>query len=290
MMKNVLVTGASGNVGLEVLKALTILKCPLEINAGVRDPEGYDPKLAPFKLNKVKFDFTDPSSFNQALKNMDILFLLRPPNISDVEKYFRPLIAIARDLGTKHIIFLSVQGVENSKIIPHHKIEKLITDSRISYTFLRPAYFMQNFTTTLRSDLVSKKLIFLPAGNARFTLVDVKDVGAVAAKIICDVTQYMNKAYELTSDEKLNFSEMAETLSSGLGTSITYTSPSLLKFFITKKREGISTMLILVMIMLHYFPRFQKEPKISKWIENITGTEPTTFNQFISENKENLLS
>jgi len=81
--------------------------------------------------------------------------LLRPPQISDVKKYFAPLVETAKKSSIKHIVFLSVQGVDNSKIIPHHKIEKSIVDSKIIYTFLRPAYFMQNFTTTLRNDLVN---------------------------------------------------------------------------------------------------------------------------------------
>ena len=42
---------------------------------------------------------------------------------------------------------------------------------------------MQNFTTTLRRELVERKRIFLPAGKARFTLIDVRDIGAVAAQV-----------------------------------------------------------------------------------------------------------
>ena len=48
-----------------------------------------------------------------------------------------------------------MQGVEKNKIIPHHKIEKLIVVSKIPFTFLRPAYFMQNFTTTLSNDILN---------------------------------------------------------------------------------------------------------------------------------------
>jgi hypothetical protein len=43
-------------------------------------------------------------------------------------------------------------------------------------------------------------------------------------------------------------------------------------------------MLILVMIMLHYFPRFQQEPVLTDWVEKITGQEPITFEEFIQDN------
>ena len=211
--------------------------------------------------------------------------MLRPPQISEVEKYFKPIINTCKNNGVKHIVFLSVQGVEKSKIIPHHKIEKLIIDSKVSYTFLRPAYFMQNFTTTLYNDLVHKQRIYLPAGNTKFTLVDVRDIGAVSAAILTKISEHINKSYELTCNEKLTFSEMAKILSNILGTDIKYISPNLLSFFFTKRQEKTPTMLILVMIMLHYFPRFQKEPETTKWVQKITNRQPTTFEQFINDNK-----
>jgi uncharacterized protein YbjT (DUF2867 family) len=284
LMTKVLITGATGNVGSEVIESLSKLKHNLELFAGIRDFKEDSKNLANKNIQFVKFDFTDISTYETALNNCDILFLLRPPQISDIEKYFKPIIDTCVEKGVKHIVFLSVQGVEKSKIIPHHKIEKLIVDSKIPYTFLRPAYFMQNFTTTLRNDLVNKKLIYLPAGQAKFTLIDVRDIGTVSASILTNIVAHINKSYELTNHEKLTFAEMAEILSTNLGTEIQFKSPNLFSFFLAKRMENIPTMLILVMIMLHYLPRFQQEPKISEWVEKITDQAPTTFKQFIRDN------
>ena len=283
-MIKVLITGATGNVGIEVVSALKKLNHQLEIFAGVRDTEFGNEKLASFNIRNIKFDFTNCDTFVPAIQNIDLLFLLRPPQISDVNKYFAPLIEIAKQSSVKHIVFLSVQGVENSKIIPHHKIEKLIVDSKIPYTFLRPAYFMQNFTTTLRNDLVNQQRIYLPAGKAKFTVIDIEDIGAVAAKVLTDPQNHINKSYELTSNETLIFAEMAEKLSIGLGKKIKFISPNLLRFYFTKRKEGVSSMFILVMIMLHYFPRFQKTPKTTECVKNIIGQEPKSFDEFIHTN------
>lgn len=288
-MTQILITGATGNIGIEVIKSLYSLDHQLEIYAGVRDLANDKEKLAGYNLKLIHFDFTDIHSFEPALKNCDILFLLRPPHIADVDKYFKPLISIAVQNGVKHIMFLSVQGVGNSKIIPHYKIEKLIVESKIPFTFLQPAYFMQNFTSTLRNDLVNKNLIFLPAGHAKFTLVDVRDIGSTAAIILKDTSQHINKSYELTCNERLTFAEMAEQLSFGLGKSIQYKSPDLFRFYLKKRKEKVPFMFILVLIMLHYFPRFQKAPEITDWIEMITGRQPITFSQFISDNKKLLM-
>lgn len=288
-MTKVLITGASGNVGIAVINSLQKIDHQLDLYAGVRDIDADKLRLANYKIKFSQFDFTDFNTYKTALDGCDILFLLRPPQISEVEKYFKPIIDSCKDKGLKHIVFLSVQGVEKSKIIPHHKIEKLIVESKIPYTFLRPAYFMQNFTTTLRNDLVNRKRIYLPAGNAKFTLVDVRDIGSVTASILTNISQHINKSYELTCDQKLTFTEMAMTLSSILGIGIQFKSPNLVSFFLTKRKEKTPTMLILVMIMLHYFPRFQKEPVATAWIEKIINRQPTTFDQFINDNK-NLLT
>lgn len=285
-MTKVLITGATGNVGIELIKSLQQSDHQLELFAGVRDVENGKQILANFKITCIHFDFEDVNTYQAALSDCTILFLVRPPQLADVKKYFFPLIETCKRKGVKHIVFLSVQGVEKSTIIPHHKIEKLITGSKIKYTFLRPAYFMQNFTTTLRHDLVDKKRIYLPAGNAKFTLVDVRDIGAVAAAILKNISPHINKSYELTCKEKLTFTEMAVMLTRGLGTDIQFISPNLFNFFVAKRKEKTPVMLILVLIMLHYFPRFKKEPDITNSIEEILNRPPIAFEQFIRDYKK----
>jgi uncharacterized protein YbjT (DUF2867 family) len=283
-MLKVLITGATGNVGMEVLKSLYRIHHQLDLYAGVRNVDTDKTKLPHDNINCVHFDFNDKNTYDAALLGCDILFLLRPPQISDVEKYFKPIIDKCITNKVKQIVFFSVLGVEKSTIIPHHKIEKLIVESKIPFTFLRPAYFMQNFTTSLQKDLVSKKLICLPAGNAIFTLVDVRDIGSAAAIILSDTASHINKSYDLTSKDKLTFKDMASILSRTLGFEIQYKSPDLISFFLAKRKEKTPVMLILVMIMLHYLPRFQQEPSITNCIEQITGKQPVSFEQFATDN------
>ncbi len=287
-MRKILITGATGTVGFETIKALNQLGPKVDLVAGVRDVMRERFKLGDCGLEFIKYDFTDPGTFETALSGCDALFLLRPPQLANVEKYFKPLIERAVAADMKHIIFLSVQGAPGNRFIPHHKIEKLIVASGIPYTFLRPAYFMQNFTTTLHEDLVNKRQIYLPADNAKFTLIDVRDIGAVAAQVLAYPDKHLNQAYELTSDKPLNFIQMAEKLSQGLGHRINYESPTLWEFFWQKKREGVATSFILVMILLHYLPRFQKTPPLSPWVERITGEAPLTFEQFVHDYAEEL--
>ncbi len=249
--------------------------------AGIRNAAGEGGKADLYGARAVEFDFTDRESVRVALADCDALFLLRPPRLADVKTYFRPVIDLAREGAVKHIVFLSVQGADRNPVIPHHKIETLIKGSGLPYTFLRPAYFMQNFTTTLKQDIVERNEIYLPAGEARFAMVDVRDVGRVAAHILTAPENYRNQAFDLTSESLLTFGEMAAILREGLNRPIHYTSPNLLSFYLRKRREGASTSFILVLIMLHFLPRLQRPPQLTDWVHNITGREPHNFADFV---------
>jgi uncharacterized protein YbjT (DUF2867 family) len=282
----ILVTGATGNVGIEVIKALTSFTHQHEIHAAVRDLQKNEVLMESFaNVRRRKFDFDKTENYPEYLQGIDVLFLMRPPHISNVKKHYQPLLEAAITSKIAHIVFLSVQGVETSTMIPHYKIEKLIRQSGLAYTFLRPAYFMQNFSTTLRKEIVDRKRIYLSAGKALFNLIDVKDVGEVAARIILHPSEHKNKSYDLTNGEQFNFETMCDILSEVIGHKLDFVSANLISFFIQKKNEGLATNFILVMIMLHYLPRFQKPHPISDWVEKLLGKPPTTFYEFAEREK-----
>lgn len=75
-------------------------------------------------------------------------------------------------------------------------------------------------------------------------------------------------------------------MSTHLGVDIEYNSPSLLNFFLEKRKQKLPGMLILVMIMLHYLPRFQREPETAEWVERLLNRPARIFEQFIKNNMD----
>jgi len=283
-MKRILVTGATGQVGSAVIAALRDFD-GICVRGAVRDVSRAAVQWSgDARLQQVAFDFADPASQDAALADCDSLFLLRPPQITDD---FADLIERAAQHGVTHIVFLSVQGAERNRFIPHHKIEQRLMSSGVPYTLLRPAYFMQNFTSTLHDELVQRHRIFVPAGNARFTLVDVDDIGRVAATVLTQAgTQHHGQAYTLTSQTPLNFNQMAEQLTAGLGTPIRYESPSPWNFYRTLRRDGREPGLILVMLLLHMLPRFTGTPPVTHTVAELTGRLPIEFAQFVAAHRD----
>ncbi len=282
-MSRILITGATGNIGAAVIQSLFDKSTEHTIIAGVRDVERAKKQLGSFEKLKYKvFDFEDSSTYQNALQNIDTVFLLRPPHISDVSRYFKPLLEEVREQGIRNIVFLSVQGVEKSKVIPHNKIERLIREQGFDFIFLRPSYFMQNLTTTLADDIKNKREIILPAGNARFNWVDANDVGEVAALMLDQFSSYRNKSFDITGYENMTFGEVTSLINAELtGQPVAYRRKGPIQFYLLKKAQGVKPGYIFVLLMLHYLPRFQKEPEVSVFFEELTGKKPCTVQEFI---------
>lgn len=286
-MTKILITGATGNIGFEMIRFLTKMDSSNQLIAGVRSIEKAKDKLKDFPdLDYVRFDFEDIDSFDMALKDIDRVFLLRPPHISDIDKYFKPLILKISEKNINEIVFLSVQGAEKSKVIPHNKIERLIEDFGLSYIFIRPSYFMQNLTTTLIDDIKNKREIILPSGQAKFNWIDIENIGEAGAILLDRFKDYKNEAPEITGLENENFVKVCELINNVIDNPIKYHNVAPLQFYRIKRREGMEKGMTIVMILLHYLPRFQKAPNISDFYEKLTGKKPTALIAFIEREKK----
>jgi len=282
----ILITGATGNVGQAVIHYLYEQNTQHEIVAGVRDVVKGQKQLAAFPdLQFSAFDFADQATFARALKGTQRIFLLRPPQLADVEQYFRPLVEAMKESGVKEVVFLSVQGAERSKVIPHNKIERLKQEYGLPYIFLRPSYFMQNLTTTLLPQIREENRITLPSGKAKFNWIDVQDIGEAAAILLERFDDFENQAYELTGYENLNFEAVADLMSDVLEHTIEYRSINPIRFYFRKRKQSMEKGFALVMTLLHFLPRLQAEPNISTFYEELTGKEPIRLRAFLEREK-----
>lgn len=288
-VERILITGASGNVGQATRREL--MKHPakfrFQIVSGVRNPDKSPASEAGGANEVVRLDFTDANTFGAALDGVSRVLLVRPPELADADAYFKPFIDAVKRAGVRQVVFLSLQGVENNPITPHHKIEKLIVEAGLPFTFLRPGFFMQNLCTTHRDEIRLRNEIFIPAGNGRTSFVDVRDIGAVAALILTSpIDEYLNRGYELTGSEALTYGEVARTLSEVLGRPITYRNPSVLRF-IWQNWHGEHRPLsfTLIMVALYTVAKLGKAGNITSETSQLLHRPPITFRQFAQDHK-----
>ncbi len=166
-----LVTGATGNVGREVVRELRARGVPLravDVSVDrVRAQHGDD-------LDVRRLDYEDPGTFAGALEGCTTLFLVRPLAIADMETTLLPFIDEAVASGITHIVFLSALGAESNRLVPHHAVEAHLASCGASHTLLRPGFFAQNLGTAYRADIADDGRLFLPAGRGRVAFVVTK--------------------------------------------------------------------------------------------------------------------
>ena len=269
----VLVTGASGNVGREVCAEL--LRRGVPLRAAALDER--DAAALPSGVPWVRFDFSRPETFAPALEGVDRVFLLRPPHMG-VAAAFDPFLAAMRAAGVRQIVFLSLLGVEKNPVAPHHAIEKRLRASGLGWTMIRPAFFMQNLTTTHIADLRAGRIV-VPAGNGRTSFIDVRDIGAVAALTLA-APGHVGMAYSITGSEALTYAECAALLGEATGRRIVYTRPSGREFARHMATQGFPNDYIRVMRGIYLVCRLHLAGRVTDELPRLLGRPPIAFAQF----------
>jgi uncharacterized protein YbjT (DUF2867 family) len=281
MTSPILISGALGNVGAEIVKSLQAAGQPVR-------PADFRLEALHTRypgLDNVRLDFSDPATFAPALKGVTRLFLMRPPAISDVKRYLFPFIDTAQQMGVQQIAFLSLVGVEQNTITPHYKVEQYLRAQDIGFTFLRASFFMQNLSSTHRAEIRARDEIYLPVGRARTSFVDVRDLGAAGAACLSQ-PGHVGQAYELTGPEALDYYQVAALFTEVLGRKITYHDAPLPLFAWRTVANGTPLMMALVMSFLYAATRNGMAAKITDTLPTLIGRSAITMRQFIADYRE----
>jgi uncharacterized protein YbjT (DUF2867 family) len=215
----VLVTGATGTVGSELVKELLRRRADVRVFTRKQPKPGTFPGTVEVALG----DLTDPVSVVEAMKGVDELFLLID-NLPDEFTQALTAYGLAKKAGLKHVTYLSVFKADQFLEVPHFAaksaVEQAIRAGGMPYTILRPGYFVQN-ERRLKPVLTGPGIYPIPAGNQGLAAVDVRDI-AEAAAITLTEKGHAGKTYDLVSSEMLTGPGAAATWSKVLGKKITY--------------------------------------------------------------------
>ena len=281
-MEKILVTGALGNVGAEVVKRLQVEGRPVraaDINAeAVSERFGVDAEAIPF-------DFTNPDTYPAALIGAKRMFLMRPPHISNVQRDMFPFLNTAQNAGVEQVVFLSLIGIEQNQQVPHYKVEQYLRLSKMTFTFLRASFFMQNLSGTHRTEIREHDEIFLPVGRGKTSFIDVRDIAAVAVKALTE-PGHENQAYNLTGPEALDYYQVAEILSKALDREILYRDPSIPAFVWKSLKRGTPLGFTLVMSYLYTQTKRGMSNTVTDTVEKILRRGPISLEQFIIDYRQ----
>ena len=278
----ILVTGASGNVGSHVVREL--LKLGEDVVAAGTDTKKLRNMFGD-KVDIVEFNFTNEDTFSNALYGADRAFLMRPPHLGKPQDLYTFIDAMKLK-NIKLVSFLSLMGVENNTIPPHHKIEKYIEKTGIPYAHIRPGFFMQNVSGIHSVEIREQDKIFIPAGKSKTSFIDAADIGLSIATLLHEPEKYSNTAHTITGPEALDYYQVAEILSKVTERKITYDKPGYLRYrhhYI--KVRGLDKVYVNVTIALYFMTRMGTAKEVTNGFYNLTGKKPRSFEDFAIENK-----
>jgi uncharacterized protein YbjT (DUF2867 family) len=217
----ILITGATGSNGTELVKLLACRGIP--VRAMVRSKNGATKIAGLPGVELTMGDFDNPATLDQALQGVERAFLLTN-STERAESQQRAFVNAGRRAGLQHVVKLSQFAADERSPVRflryHAAIERMIVQSGMAYTFLRPNLFMQGLLGFANSIRSSGKF-FAAAADATVSVVDVRDNAAVAAAALTE-PGHEGRTYSLTGPEALTHSEMAAAISDTIGRPVTF--------------------------------------------------------------------
>ena len=273
----ILVTGATGTIGSEVLRRLAAAGG--RPRALVRDPQIARARLGN-AVEHVVGDLDRPETLEAALAGVDRVFLLTRQTSRQPQQERNVIDAAVRS-GVRQLAKLSVFRADERSPLriarQHRQAERALERSGLTYTIVRPVFLMQNLLGMLRGGA-----IHTAAGGGRLAMVDARDVAAVAVAALtsrgCD-----GKTHTLTGPEAVSFDEVAEILSRQTGMSLRHVRVAPDDVRNALESSGMEGWFAEDMAKLHEMLAADYEHLVTDDVRTVTGTAPCTLAEFATD-------
>jgi uncharacterized protein YbjT (DUF2867 family) len=287
MRHKVLVTGATGVTGNFAAKRLLELGVP--VRAMVRHQDERSASLATMGAEVVTGDFLDLDSLSAVMKGVSGAYFVYPvaPGLLEATALFAQ---VAKEEGVGLIVNVSqrtaVRNAPSHSAQAHWVAERLLDRSGVPVTHLQPTLFM-DWLAYFGQEIKENNRLISPYGDARYASINSEDIGRVGAAILAKPESHAGKIYPLYGPAELTQQEVAGILSNVLNRKITYVpiEPEAFADVIRGSNSPYNTPFNIQHIAAigHMF-RSGKMSGYNNFVEDITGTKPLSFADYINRN------
>ena len=278
----ILVTGATGTIGKDLVKGL-IAKGE-QVRAMIHNPDKAPAASREPGVEYVTGDLEKPETVIAALQGVEKAFLLSPedPRMAELHGKFA---AAAKEAGLRHLVRLSILPANPDAPLPiakwHGEADRLVMESGVPYTILRPAYFMQNNLRAART-IASEGAIYGAMGDGKVGHIDTRDIAEVAATVLTS-EGHEGQIYPLTGPESLSMTEVAARLSTTLGKTVKYVNLPPDKAKAGMMAMGMPDWRADAWVALGGMIAMGKADMATPAVKDILGREPHNIDQFAAE-------
>lgn len=284
----VLVAGATGNTGSEVLRQLRAAATPVRV---LTRHHAAAQRLRDDGIDAVIADLSVPGSLPAALDGIDAVYVATSasPELPQLEA---DLATAAGQPGVEHLVKLSVIGCASDSPIAfgrlHHAAEEAVKSSGVPWTMVRPNGFMQN--TLAWKAQFSGGTIRGPVIDARWSIVDVRDIAAVAVAALLDPERHAGESYTATGPEASSPREQIEILAGLLGRPLAIREVSIEQAKQGMLSSGWPEWGVERMGELFGFYAAGLGETVSRHVERVTGKHARDYRTFAADHLDGLLA
>ena len=269
----ILVVGASGLVGGELIRLLK--------HQGYRT-RATTSKAVASSEELVHMDLATGNGINAAFEGVDRAFFLSPPGYADQQAILSPLIQEAKRRGLKKVVLMTAMGANASDETPFRKAEIELEKSGLNYNIIRPNWFLQNFGTFWSQGINEQNKIMVPAGNAKVSFIDARDISAVAAKLLIS-SEFDQRDFDLTGPESVDHQEVAQGISKVTGRSIVYSEITAAQLKEGLVKNGAPKDYADFMVLIFGFLKEGYAARTTSSVKDLTGFEPRSLAQYVND-------
>ena len=216
----ILVIGGRSKIGAALIGEL--LGRGQQVRALVR--AGESAGTLPAEAEAVTGDLADEGSLVTAMEGVEKVFLLSSPHAQAVS-WHRNAIDAARRTQVQLLVRSSILGADRESpaefVNAHTACDRYLEDSGLPHAIVRPNLFLQNIPESTIPSVDASGTFYVDAGEARISMVDTRDVAAVAAVVLTQ-PGYVGAHYDVTGPEALSYAEVAAKLTNATGRRVTY--------------------------------------------------------------------
>ena len=289
-MKKILVTGATGSLGRGVITTLLSRTNAKNVYALARSEE----KAAPLKelgVNVRIGDYDDYDSLLNAFKGIETLYMVSNTDVSKRITQQNNVVEAALEAGIGHIVYTSYQRKTESPDSPirqvaagHLNTEAKLKESGIAYTILKHGTYTEMIPVFAGHDVLTKHLIYVPAGDGKTSFVLRNDLSEAGAIILLDETgKYDNQSLELTGPKALSWGEIADIIGSITNLPIKYVSPSEDEYKKVATKAGVPTGYVNLFANFSKITKAGEVDKTTETLEEVLGHKVTPVETSLKE-------
>ena len=265
MENNILVIGGTGKTGRRVAEKLT--KLSQNVRIGSRN-------------NNPSFDWDNPSTYSEALKEMDRAYITYYPDLAvpGAKEAIKSLAEIALKSGLEKVVLLSGKGEKEAEAC-----EEIVSNSGLNYTLVRASWFNQNFSESFFLDPILAGYVALPMVDADIPFVDAGDIADTVVKVLLD-DSYNNQTITITGPRKLTFREAIKEISKQTKREIDFQSITLDDYIKSMNNAGLPDDYVwLISYLFEEVLGNAENQAVSSDIEKVLGRKAVDFSEFVKK-------